>query len=76
MAPTPGPGGTDIHVPGPGDIDPQQGFDAIAAAPDFIWKLISAIIIIAVGGYIINKLPWKPIGLVAIAVIVIMIFAK
>lgn len=70
MAPTPGPGGTDVHLPDPRNVDPST-----ILGSDLFWKFVAAFIIVAVGAYIINKLPWKPIGIVAIIIILFIIFA-
>jgi hypothetical protein len=76
MAPTPGPGGTDIHVPGPGDVDPQKGFDAIAGAPTWVWTVVAGLIIIGIIRAVFGALNWKVIGPILLLVILFIIFGN
>lgn len=71
-APTPQPGPTGVYVPNP---VPQGGIwgiiDTIINAS--LFGTIAALVIVAgVGYYILNRLPWKVIGIVSIVIIILL----
>lgn len=76
MAPTPRPGGTDVHLPGPADVDPNKGWDFIESIPSQVWVIVGGLIVVLVAKKIFESLPWKVLGPVAIALIVIIMLAK
>ena len=72
-APTPGVGPSGVYLPNPvpsgglwGIVDQITGFA--------LFGTIAALaLIIGVGGYILNRLPWKAIGLTLVVVVILLI---
>lgn len=85
MAPTPDPGGK-LPVIDPNGVVPEipkdgKGFaDLIASVvdvmPPIVWQVSAVLIALAIGKVIFNKLPFKPIAIVAVALLIIIYISK
>lgn len=50
--------------------------DVIYGAPVWVWTVVAGLIIIALGKMVIDRIPWKPVGIVLLLGILFMMFVK